>query len=168
MLSLTLLFFFFRAFLRLTLIYLLTYLFFFVFYFLFFCSLSIRRMHLPRVLYYLMCLSLRYVSFLSSFHFFSFVQISSAIHHWLSHLPISVYHPTAEELSASMGTAMEGFFDGVDMVFEAITLAPSTTTQGVPAEASILSTEPVPIGEGTYTKGISKTTLIPTKTLTLQ
>ena len=67
-----------------------------------------------------------------------------------------------------MGTAMEGFFDGADMVFEAVTLAPPTTAQGVPAEASILSTEPVPIGEGTYTKGISKTTLIPTKTLTLQ
>ena len=67
-----------------------------------------------------------------------------------------------------MGTAMEGFFDGADMVFEAVTLAPPTTAQGVPAEASILSTEPIPIGEGTYTKGISKTTLIPTKTLTLQ
>ena len=31
--------------------------------------------------------------------------------------PISVYHPTVDELSTSMGEPMEGFFDGVDVVF---------------------------------------------------
>ena len=31
--------------------------------------------------------------------------------------PISVYHPTVDELSTSMGAPMEGFFDGVDVVF---------------------------------------------------
>ena len=96
MLSLILLFFFFFllyiyiAFLRLTLIHLLTHLFIFVFYFLFFCSLSIRRMHLQPVLYYLMSPSVRYVSFLSSFFFFSFPHISFAICHWLFHLPFSI------------------------------------------------------------------------------
>ena len=80
--------------------------------------------------------------------------------------PISVYHPMAEELFASMGTPMESFFDGFDVVFEAATLTPPAATQGVPAEASILFTEPVPIGENTYTEGISKTAPIPTETFT--
>ena len=131
----------------------LTHLFIFVFCFLFFYSLSIRRMHLPPVLYYLMSPSLRYVSLFSSFFFFSFAHISSTTCHWLSHFPfsiivsyeflcssffpffflfvfqdepepISVYHPTAEEIFASMGTPMEGFFDGADVVFKTATLAP--------------------------------------------
>ena len=75
--------------------------------------------------------------------------------------PISVYHPIAKELSASMGTPMEGFFDGADMVFEAATPAPLAAAQEVLAEAFIPSTEPVPIGEGTHTEGISETALIP-------
>ena len=75
-----------------TFIHLLTHLFIFifVFYFLFSCSLSIRRMHLPPVLYYLMSSSLRCVSFLSSFFFFSSAHISSTICHWLSHFPLSI------------------------------------------------------------------------------
>ena len=85
-----LLYVFYKACLQLTLIHLLTYLFIFVFCFLFFCSLSIRRMHLPPVLYYLMSPSLRYVLFLSFFFFFSFAHISSVICHWLSHLPFSI------------------------------------------------------------------------------
>ena len=56
-----------------------------------------------------------------------------------------------------MGTPMEGFFDGADVVFKAATPAPPAVAQGVPAEAPIPSTEPVPIGEGTYTEGISET-----------
>ena len=63
------------SFLRLTFIYLLSHLFILVFCFLFFCSLSIRRMHLPPVLYYLISSSLRYVSFLSFFFFFSFLHV---------------------------------------------------------------------------------------------
>lgn len=95
MLSLTLLFFFFfnffyRAFVWLTLIHLLTRLFIFVFCFLFFCSLSIRWIYLPPVPYYLMSQSLRYVSFLSSFFFFSLAHISSVICRWLSHLPFNI------------------------------------------------------------------------------
>ena len=65
-----------------------------------------------------------------------------------------------------MGTPMEGFFDGVDVVFEATTPAPPAAAQGVPVEAPIPSTKPIPIGEGTYMKGISETTLIPVETLT--
>ena len=80
--------------------------------------------------------------------------------------PISLYHPTAEELSASMGTPMEGFFDGVDVAFEAATPAPPAAAQGVPVEAPIPSTESVPIGKGTYTEGISETAPIPAETLT--
>ena len=40
--------------------------------------------------------------------------------------PISIYHPTVEKLFASMGTPMEGFFDGTDVVFEVV--APTTPT----------------------------------------
>ena len=50
-------------------------------------------------------------------------------------------------------------------MFEAATLTPPVAAQGVPAEVPIPSTEPIPIGEGTYTEGISETAPIPTKTL---
>ena len=63
---------------------------------------------------------------------------------------------------------MEGFFDGVDVVFEAATPAPSIATQGVPTEAPIPSIKPIPIGEGTYTEGISEIAPIPVVTLTPQ
>ena len=46
--------------------------------------------------------------FSSSFFFFVFQDEPK---------PISVYHPTVDELSTSMGAPMEGFFDGVDVVF---------------------------------------------------
>ena len=78
------------ALLRLTRIHWLTHLFIFVFYCLFFCSLSIRRIHLQPVLYNLMSPSLRYVSFLSSFFFFSFAHISFAICPWFFQLPFSI------------------------------------------------------------------------------
>ena len=65
-----------------------------------------------------------------------------------------------------MGTPMEGFFDGVDVVFEATTPTSLAATQGVLVEALIPSTEPVPISESTCTKGISETAPIPTETLT--
>ena len=64
-----------------------------------------------------------------------------------------------------MGTPMEGFFDGADIVFE--TPAPATA-QGVLAEAPIPSTGPVPIGEGTYIERVSEATPIPAETLTPQ
>ena len=82
--------------------------------------------------------------------------------------PISIYHPTAEEISASMGTPMEGFFNGVDVVFEATTSATPATTQGVPAETSIPSTKSVPIDEGTHTERVSEAALILAETLTPQ
>ena len=34
--------------------------------------------------------------------------------------PLSIYHPTTEEVSAAMGTPMEGFFDEADIVAEAM------------------------------------------------
>ena len=63
---------------------------------------------------------------------------------------------------------MEGFFEGADVMFKATTPAPPATTQGVPAEAPILSIKPIPIGEGTYTEGISEIAPIPVVTLTPQ
>ena len=67
-----------------------------------------------------------------------------------------------------MGTPMEGFFDGADVVLEAATPTPSIATHGVPTEAPILSTESIHIGEGTYTEGISETAPILTETFTPQ
>lgn len=37
--------------------------------------------------------------------------------------PISIYHPTTKEISTTMGTPMEGFFDGVDVVAVAMAFA---------------------------------------------
>ena len=63
---------------------------------------------------------------------------------------------------------MEGFFNGADVVFGVATPARPAAAQGVLAEAPIPSIEPVPIGEGTYTKGISETAPILAETLTSQ
>ena len=49
-----------------------------------------------------------FVPYFSSFFFFFFQDKPK---------PISVYHPTIDEISTSMGAPMEGFFDGVDVVF---------------------------------------------------
>ena len=40
--------------------------------------------------------------------------------------PLSVYHPTSGEVSIAMGMPMEGFFDGVDIVAEAMTSTSTT------------------------------------------
>ena len=61
-----------------------------------------------------------------------------------------------------MGVPMEGFFDGVDVVFA--TPAPSTTAYKAPAKAPTPSTEPVPKEEGTHTKGAGETTPLPAET----
>ena len=73
--------------------------------------------------------------------------------------PISIYHPTVEELSASMGTPMEGFFEGADVMFGTTAFATPTAAQGVFVEAPIPSIESVPM-EGTHTKRVSEDTLI--------
>ena len=67
-----------------------------------------------------------------------------------------------------MSTPMEGFFDGIDVVFKIATLAPLAAAQGVLVEAPIPSTEPVPIGEGTYMERVSETVPILAETLTPQ
>ena len=67
-----------------------------------------------------------------------------------------------------MGTSMEGFFDGADVVFEAATPTPPVAVQGVSVEAPIPSTKLVPIGESTHTERVSETTHIPAKTPTPQ
>ena len=67
-----------------------------------------------------------------------------------------------------MGTPMEGFFDGANVVYEAMASASPTDTQGVPVEAPIPSTELVPIDESTHIKRVSEPALILAKTLTLQ
>ena len=63
---------------------------------------------------------------------------------------------------------MGGFFNEVDVMFEATTPAPPTATQGVPVKAPIPSTKPVPIGEGTYMERVSEAAPIPAETLTPQ
>ena len=50
-----------------------------------------------------------------------------------------------------MGTPMGSFFDRADVMFEAATPAPPAAAQGVPAKASIPSTEPIPIPAETLT-----------------
>ena len=58
---------------------------------------------------------------------------------------------------------MEGFFDGVDVVAEAMAIA----AQGVPAKTFIPSAKLVPVEEGTHTERVSKLP-IPAKTPTPQ
>ena len=72
----------------------------------------------------------------------------------------------AEELSASMGAPMGGFFYRADVVFA--TPAPSAAAPGVPAEAPTLPTKSVPIDEGTHTGKVSEATPIPIETLSPQ
>ena len=79
--------------------------------------------------------------------------------------PISIYHPTTEDIFASMGTTMEGFFDGANMVFEVVTPAIPTAAQRVSTKAPIPSTKPVSIDKGTHTKRVSEAAPIPTETL---
>ena len=82
--------------------------------------------------------------------------------------PISINHPTTKEVSVAMGTPMEGFFNGANVVVETMASAATTTAQGVPFETLIPSTEPGPIEEGAQTKGVSEPTFIPVETPTPQ
>ena len=130
---------------------------------------------LPPVLYYFMSPSLRYVSFLSFYIINSYAFLSSSFFFSFFLLvsqgepePISIYHPTVEKISASMGTPMEGFFDGTDVVFEAAAPTTPAAVQRVSAEALIPSTEPVSIDEGTHTERVNETAPIPAEILTPQ
>ena len=67
-----------------------------------------------------------------------------------------------------MGAPMEGFFDGANVVFGTQASVAPTAAQGVPVEAPIPSTRPVPIGEGTHTERVSVATPIPAETFTPQ
>jgi len=60
-----------------------------------------------------------------------------------------------------MGAPMKGFFDGADVVFGTTASATPVTTQEVPAEALIPSTEPVPTNKGIHTERVSEATPIP-------
>ena len=55
-----------------------------------------------------------------------------------------------EEISTTIGTPMEGFFDGADVMVEAMASA-SVVAQGVSAKALIPSHEPSPIEESAQT-----------------
>ena len=72
---------------------------------------------------------------------------------------MSIYHPTAEEISASMGVPMEGFFVGAEAVLS--TPAPPAAHKA-PAKTPTSSAEPVP-REGTHVEGVSETTPLPAK-----
>ena len=52
------------------------------------------------------------------FYFNFFIQVDLK--------PLSVYHPTSGEVSIAMGMPMEGFFDGADIVAEAMTSTSTT------------------------------------------
>ncbi|KAL0005153.1 hypothetical protein SO802_012714 [Lithocarpus litseifolius] len=71
-----------------------------------------------------------------------------------------------EELSASMGTPMGGFFDGAGVILT--TPAPSAIALGIPAEVLIPPAESVPIVEVTHTERVDETIPIPAETLTPQ
>ena len=75
--------------------------------------------------------------------------------------------PTAKEISTAMGTPMKGFFDGVDVVAEAMATAAPVTVQGVPTKTLIPSAKLVPVEEGTHTERVSELP-IPAKTPTPQ
>ena len=66
-----------------------------------------------------------------------------------------------------MGTPMKGFFDGVDVVAEAMATAAPVTVQGVPTKTLIPSAKLVPVEEGTHTERVSELP-IPAKTPTPQ
>ena len=59
---------------------------------------------------------------------------------------------------------MEGFFDRADVAFA--TLAPSAAAHGVPVEAPIPPSKPIPREKGTHTERVSEITFIPAKTPT--
>ena len=75
---------------------------------------------------------------------------------------MSVYHPTAEEIFASMGVPMEGLFDGAEAVLA--TPAPPAAHKA-PAKTPTPSAEPVP-RDGTHVEGVGKTTPLPTERFT--
>ena len=126
-------------------------------------SLSIRRILLPPTLSCLMSPSWRYIpSFcMHSYchvlpctfpHLFYLLFIYIIVHSsFFSSLflfcfqadlePLSIYHPKNEGVSAAMGTPMEGFFDGVNIVVEAMAFA-FAAMQGVLAETPIPSPKP--------------------------
>ena len=75
---------------------------------------------------------------------------------------MSVYRPTAEEISASMGVPMEGFFDGAEAV---LTMPAPPAAHKAPTKAPTPSAEPVP-RKGTYVEGVGETTPLPAERFT--
>ena len=65
-----------------------------------------------------------------------------------------MYHPTAEELSASIGIPMDGFLDRANVAFATPTTP--AVAYGVLAEAPIPPSEPVPKEEGTILGGLMR------------
>ena len=63
--------------------------------------------------------------------------------------PFSIYHPTSEEAPTTTSAPMEGFFDRVNVVAEAMASASVATTQGAPTETLVLPSEPIPTEEST-------------------
>uniref|UniRef100_A0A7N2LI47 non-specific serine/threonine protein kinase n=1 Tax=Quercus lobata TaxID=97700 RepID=A0A7N2LI47_QUELO len=71
--------------------------------------------------------------------------------------PLSIYRPTAEEISTSMGVPMEGFFDGAEAV---LAMPAPSTAHKTPAKTPTPSAEQVP-REGTHVEGVGETTPLP-------
>ena len=65
-----------------------------------------------------------------------------------------------------MGTPIEGFFDGTDIMAEAMASTPAVA-QGAPAETSIPSPKPGPVEESAQTKRVGEFTSILAEASTL-
>ena len=68
----------------------------------------------------------------------------------------------------SLYVSIEGFFDGADVVAEAMASATPATAQGVPVETPIPSTKSGPVEEGAQIEGVNEPASIPTETPTPQ
>ena len=73
----------------------------------------------------------------------------------------------SEEVLTAMGTPIKGFFNGADIIVEAMTSA-STTAQGAPVEVLIPSPRPGPVEESTQIKRVGESIPTPAEPSTVQ
>ena len=73
----------------------------------------------------------------------------------------------SEEVLTAMGTPIKGFFNGADIIVEAMTSA-STTAQGAPVEVLIPSPRPGPVEESTQIERVGESIPTPAEPPTVQ
>ena len=134
---------------------------------------------MPPTPFYLTSLSLRYIpslcmhfycrAFPCAFSFFFFLKFFLYYYFFIFRLnpsPFLFINPQVGKFSTVMGTPMEGFFDGVDIVVEAMASV-SIAAQGAPTEAPIPPPKPVLVEESAYAKRVGESAPIPADTPTL-